>query len=220
MLGGVVVNAVSCVQSRSSFANALGYFAPYSSRNTLSASFASRRVGASMISESGLFARECRRLGRQSITFPEAWNQQRCSPAPGRRRAAQRRSSAARPPARAVQRERYPLVAAPTGSVRTFVMACLPFPPSRRSVLINREGTPPLSSTPSTTFGYSPRRALQPKKVRGQSQPAKEGQSLTGADKLALLADGAKYRRSHLDGFWLNFNAEAASLAVVRGSAL
>ena len=53
-------------------ASAFGYFAPYSSRNTSSASLASLRVGASMISESSPFARDCSRLGRQSITFPEA----------------------------------------------------------------------------------------------------------------------------------------------------
>jgi hypothetical protein len=34
-------------------------------------------------------------------------------------------------------------------------MACLPSPPSGGRSSINREGTPPFSSTPSTTFGYS-----------------------------------------------------------------
>jgi hypothetical protein len=56
---------------------------PYSSRKTSSPRLASARVGASMISPSRPFARGCSRLGRQSITFPAAWNQQRCSPAPG-----------------------------------------------------------------------------------------------------------------------------------------
>jgi hypothetical protein len=34
-------------------------------------------------------------------------------------------------------------------------MACLPAGYQPASVLINREGTPPFPSTPSTTFGYS-----------------------------------------------------------------
>lgn len=38
------------------------------------------QVGASMLSEDSPLARECSRLDRQSITFPAAWNQQRCSP--------------------------------------------------------------------------------------------------------------------------------------------
>ncbi len=48
----------------------------------------------------------------------------------------------------------------PTGSLRTSCMACLPAGHRRLRSFVNREGTPPSSSSPSTTFGYNPRSAV------------------------------------------------------------
>ena len=63
-------------------------------------------------------------------------------------------------------------LSSPTGGPRTSTMACLPAGQSPASVLINREGTPPSFSSPSTTSGRSQDRASRqgpPAGSKGQS---------------------------------------------------
>src|SRR5947209_14496813 len=59
-------------------------------------------------------------------------------------------------PRELIERDRDLLVALPNGKPANIMHGVPSCRPSPASVFVNREGTPPSSSSPSTTFGYSP----------------------------------------------------------------